>query len=70
MWAPNSSGRVNTGVAKDFYEFSKATYEVILGCKYRFHQRTVFEFGLIENYVHYDNTPDFGFHFGITHRFH
>ncbi len=59
----------NTGVAKDFYQFSEATYEVTLGFKYRVKEKTTLEFGLIENLVNYDNSPDFGFHFGITHRF-
>ena len=61
---------INTRVAKNFYQFSDATYEVTLGVKYRLKERTVLEFGLLENLVNYDNSPDFGFHFGITHRFH
>lgn len=61
---------INTRVAKNFYQFSDASYEVTLGFKYRIRGKTVLEFGLLENLVNYDNSPDLGFHFGITHRFH
>jgi len=61
---------INSRVAKNFYQFSDASYEVTLGFKYRIRGKTVLEFGLLENLVNYDNSPDFGFHFGITHRFH
>ena len=30
---------------------------------------TVLEIGLIENMINVDNSPDFGLHFGIRHRF-
>jgi len=63
-------GIVHTGVARDFYEFSEATYEVSLGGKFRILQKTFLEFGLLENLINYDNSADFGFHFGVAHRFH
>jgi hypothetical protein len=28
----------------------------------------VFEFGLMENLLHYDNSPDFGIHFGVSRK--
>jgi len=59
----------NTGVARDLYEFSEATYEMALGFKARVGPETFLEFGLVENFVHYDNSPDFGLHFGVAHRF-
>ncbi len=59
----------NTGAAEDFYEFSKSTHEVTLGVKGEIFRNVVMEFGLIENVFHYDNSPDFGMHFGISHKF-
>ncbi len=59
----------SSGAARDFYQFSESTHEVTLGLKARFLRKSVFEFGLIENLFHYDNSPDFGLHFGIYQRF-
>ena len=32
-------------------------------------ERTVFELGLIENIINFNNSPDFGVHAGLTYRF-
>jgi hypothetical protein len=32
-------------------------------------ERTVFELGLIENIIDFNNSPDFGIHAGLTVRF-
>jgi hypothetical protein len=60
---------MNSGAAKDFYQFSDPTYEVIIGLKAEFIHNTFFEFGLIENVFYFDNSPDFGLHFGLAHKF-
>ncbi len=59
----------NTGTATDFYEFSDATNEITLGLKVEIISHTLLEFGLIENMLKYDNSPDFGVHFGLSHKF-
>jgi thioredoxin-related protein len=60
---------ISAGVAKDLGPFSAASNEITLGWKWEIAERTVFEFGLIENLVNFDNTPDFGVHAGLTYRF-
>ena len=60
---------INTGAAKDFYQFSLPTYEVTLGMKAEFLPDAFFEFGLIENVFYYHNSPDLGLHFGLSRRF-
>ena len=60
---------VSQGVAKDLGSFSDPSHEITLGWKWELVERTVFEFGLIENLIHFDNSPDFGVHAGITFRF-
>ena len=40
-----------------------------MGWKWEFSPGTVFEVGLIENLIEFDNSPDFGLHFGLRHRF-
>ena len=59
----------NTGSAEDFYEFSESTHEVTLGAKGEVFRNTVFEFGLTENLLHYDNSADLGIHFGVSRKF-
>jgi|YNPNPStandDraft_1061719.scaffolds.fasta_scaffold10053_3 hypothetical protein len=59
----------NTGAAKDFYQFSETTNEITFGMKAEFLPKTFLEFGLIENLFHFDNSPDFGLHFGLSRRF-
>jgi len=60
---------IHTGVTKDFYAFSESTHELALGFKYEFRKGALLEFGLIENLVNYENSPDFGFHSGLSYRF-
>jgi hypothetical protein len=59
----------NTAGAKDFHEFSKPTTEITLGAKWEIDRLTVLELGLIENLFIFENSPDFGVHFGVTRRF-
>ena len=60
---------ISAGVAKDLGPFSAASNEITLGLKWELAERTVLEFGLIENLVNFDNSPDFGIHAGLTYRF-
>lgn len=60
---------VSEGVAVDREPFDKPANELNLGWKWEFRKGTVFEVGLIENIIEVDNSPDFGLHFGIQHRF-
>jgi thiol-disulfide isomerase/thioredoxin len=56
-------------VIDDFGPFSERTNEITLGWKGEIRPAGVLEFGLIENVVTFDNSPDFGFHLGYTQRF-
>jgi thiol-disulfide isomerase/thioredoxin len=60
---------VTEGVAEDLGEISKPSHEVTLGWKGEVSKGTVVEVGLIENVITYDNSPDFGIHVGVKHRF-
>jgi thiol-disulfide isomerase/thioredoxin len=60
---------ITEGVAKSLGQISRASHEVIIGLKGEIRERTVLEIGLIENVVNLDNSPDFGLHEGVTHRF-
>ncbi len=60
---------VNTGAARDFYQFSEASHEITFGAKVETIAGTVFELGLIENLFRFDNSPDFGVHFGLSRTF-
>ena len=60
---------MHTSVASDFYQFSEHTYGIALGVKCRIFSRTLLEFGMLENVIEHDNTPDVGVHFGLRHRF-
>jgi hypothetical protein len=60
---------VSQGVAKDLGDFSQTSNEITLGFKWELAERTVFEFGLIENIINFNNSPDFGLHAGLTVRF-
>lgn len=60
---------MNTGAAKDFYQFSETTNEITFGMKAEFLPDTFLEFGLMENLFHFDNSPDFGLHFGLSRKF-
>lgn len=47
----------------------KSSHEAHLGIKYRTENTGLIEFGVIENMVNYDNSPDFGFHLGWEYEF-
>ena len=57
------------GVVKGLRPFSKPSNEVTLGWKGEVAQDVVLEFGLIENIITHDNSPDFGLHAGLSIRF-
>jgi hypothetical protein len=59
-------GLVISGAAENFDEFSEPSFEVTLGFKAKMTRYTAIEFGLLENLVFYENSPDFGVHLGIT----
>ncbi len=60
---------VSEAVAENLGEISKASHEVVFGLKGEVKKGTVLEVGLIENVVTFDNSPDFGIHLGVMHRF-
>ena len=57
------------GAAEDWRDLSKPSHEILLGVKAEIGSRTVFEAGLLENLGIPDNSPDFGFHAGLSYRF-
>ncbi|MDX1487829.1 MAG: DUF3187 family protein, partial [Acidiferrobacterales bacterium] len=57
------------GAVDDFGDFSDTSNEIVFGWKKEVHRGTVLEAGIIENVVTFGNSPDFGLHFGLTHRF-
>lgn len=60
---------ISGGAVDDFGPFSQSSNEINLGWKGEIAKGTVLEAGLIENIVTFDNSPDFGFHLGLSHRF-
>lgn len=58
---------VNSGMAEDFYDFSRPTYEVTLGLKKNLSQHLMLEFGLLENVFIFDNSIDFGISSALTY---
>lgn len=60
---------VSEAVAEDRAPFDDSAHEITLGWKGEIRPGTVLEIGLIENVINVDNSPDFGLHFGIRHRF-
>ena len=56
------------GQAEDLGPFSDASHEFTLGWKWEFYPGWLFELGLIENFIVYDNSPDFGIQMGLTLR--
>lgn len=60
---------LSEGVAERLPDFSDPSHEITLGLKVEIAPMTVFEFGLIENAVTSDNSPDFGLHAGLMLRF-
>ncbi len=54
--------------AKDFGDFGRWSYEAAFGFKRRLWQTWFVEFGVLENLLFYDNSPDVGLHLGLTWR--
>lgn len=55
------------GVLIDLGALDKVSHEIHFGYKWRT-ENNILEVGLVENIVNFDNGPDVGFMFGITHR--
>jgi len=73
-WRPNFSilaqYQAVEGAVEDFGKLSDSSHEVTFGFKWQPSSSLgVVEFGLIENIVTYDNSPDFGLHLAYTHQF-
>lgn len=60
---------ISEGVAVDRDPFDDPAHEIHVGWKGEIRSGTVLEIGLIENIIEVDNSPDFGLHFGLKHRF-
>ena len=56
---------VAASASADYPELDEHVIEVVLGFKKKMGPGTI-EFGLIENILYYDNSPDGGFHIGYT----
>jgi hypothetical protein len=57
------------GAVKNYGSMSKPSHEVVLGTRIRVSADSVFEVGVVENIVVFDNSPDFGLHSGIAVQF-
>jgi hypothetical protein len=57
------------GAVKNLAAFSKPSHEIALGAKIQIGAGSVFEVGVIENIIVFDNSPDFGMHAGLTLQF-
>lgn len=72
-WRPNFSILAQylaiEGALEDLGQLSDPSQEVTLGLKWRFVETSVVEFGIIENIINHDNSPDFGLHLMVTHQF-
>jgi Protein of unknown function (DUF3187) len=55
------------GVLEDLGALANVSHEIHLGYKWRT-EKNIFEIGLVENIVNFDNGPDVAFTFGLTHR--
>ncbi len=60
---------MESGIAKEFSQFTNNTYELIFAYKRRLSPSLVFEVGFLENLFFYDNSPDIGLHLGIVKMF-
>lgn len=58
--------RVMTAVAKDYFEFSQESHEVNAGVKWQLKNGAILELSVIENLVNFENSADFGLHFGLS----
>ncbi|ACL01914.1 hypothetical protein Dalk_0205 [Desulfatibacillum aliphaticivorans] len=56
------------GSCKNLWGFKEPSHEVTLGLKGRLTKRFAWEIGVLENIIAYDNSPDFGLHWGLTFR--
>ena len=59
----------HSGATKNFYEFAKPTNQVGLGFKAVVARETVVSFGILENFVFFDNSPDLALAFNVAHKF-
>ena len=57
---------IESGIAMEFSEFTSNTYELIFAYKRSLSDNMTLEIGILENLFFFDNSPDVGFHFGIT----
>jgi hypothetical protein len=57
------------GGLKGYGALSEPSYEISLGVKFEAGRGMLVEFAIIENIVVFDNSPDFGVHFGLTQQF-
>jgi len=55
------------GVLIDLGALEDVSHEIHLGYKWRT-EKNIFEVGLVENIINFDNGPDVAFTFGVTHR--
>ena len=60
---------ITEGLIDDLDSFSDMSNELTIGWKWQVIPKGVLELGIIENLVSFDNSPDFGFHIGYSHRF-
>lgn len=58
----------NTGVAKNYYDFSLPTYELLIGAKEQLSDHLMLQYGIIENLFIFENSVDFGLSFGVSYR--
>ena len=58
----------NSGVARDYYDFSLPTHELLIGAKQKLFDNLTLEYGVIENLFIFENSIDFGISFGISYR--
>jgi hypothetical protein len=57
------------GALAGYGALSEPSYEISLGMKFEAARGMVVELAVIENLIVYDNSPDFGVHFGLTQQF-
>ncbi|HED36113.1 MAG TPA: DUF3187 family protein [Gammaproteobacteria bacterium] len=55
------------GVLKNLGALDDVSHEIHLGYKWRT-DKNIYEVGLVENIINFDNGPDVAFAFGVTHR--
>jgi len=58
-----------SGIAEHLSEISDATYELLLGYKYRLSGHDILELGYLENLFFLNNSPDIAFLPGLVRRF-